>query len=77
MLPGGLEPVTPRSIVQRGTTEPRTAAAEPDSNLCYLSNDLDNAAVNFFHGDLRKNLPPLGRFCILSFARGRGGNLLR
>ena len=30
------------SIVQRGTTEPTTAAAEPISNLCYLSNNLIN-----------------------------------
>ena len=87
VLPGGFEPVTPRSIVQRGTTEPTTAAAEPDSNLCYLCNNLDYAAVNFFHnhppppraspGICIKILPPLGRFCILSFARGQGGNLLR
>ena len=85
MLPGGFEPVTPRSIVQPGTTEPTTAAAEPDSNLCYLCNNLDYVAINFFHnhsprsspGICIKNLPPLGRFCILSFARRRGGNLLR
>ena len=30
-LPGGIETVTPRSIVQRGTSEPTTAPAEPDS----------------------------------------------
>ena len=71
MLPGGIEPVTPRSIVQRGTTEPTTAAAEPDSNLCYLCNNLDYAAINFCRnhsprappGICIKNLPPLWRFC--------------
>ena len=81
MLPGGFEPVTPRSIVQPGTTELTTAAAEPDSNFCYLCNNLDYAAINFFHnhsppraspGICIKNLPPLGRFYILSFCQGAG-----
>ena len=79
-LPGGFEPVTPQSIVQRGTSEPTTAGAEPDSNLCYLCNNLDYAAINFCHnhplrtpGICIKNLPPLWRFRILAFARGGGG----
>ena len=62
MLPGGFEPVTPRSIVQRGTTEPTTAAAEPDSNLCYLCNNLDYAAINFFHNHFPPPSSP--RICI-------------
>ena len=40
-------------VVQRSNTEPATAAAEPDSNFCYLCNNLDYAAVNFCH-----NHPP-------------------
>ena len=39
---GGLEPVTLRSIVQRGTTEPTTAAAEATSDHCYLCSNLIN-----------------------------------
>ena len=42
MSPGGLETVTLRSIVQRGTTEPTTTAAEAASNLCYVFNNLIN-----------------------------------
>ena len=38
----GFEPVTLRLIVQRGTTEATTAAAEPVLNLCYLCNKLIN-----------------------------------
>ena len=65
MLPGGFEPVTPRSIVQRGTTEPTTAAAEPDSNLCYLCNNLDYAAINFCHNHSLRASPGI---CIKKFA---------
>ena len=80
MLLGGFEPVTPRSIVQRGTTEPTTAAAEPDSNLCYLCNNLDNAAISFFHnhsppripGDLHKKFAPTRTLLHPIFCQGAG-----
>ena len=72
MLLGGFKPVTPRSIVQRGTTEPTNAAAEPDSNLCYLCNNLDNAAVNFFHGDLHKKFAPTRTLLHSIFCQGAG-----
>ena len=45
MSSGGLEPssmCTLRLIVQHGTTEPATAAAETSSNFCYLCDNLIN-----------------------------------
>ena len=81
MLSGGFEPVTLRSIVQRGTTEPTTAAAEADSNLCYLCNNLDYAAINFFHnhfpppripGDLHKKFAPTRALLHPIFCQGAG-----
>ena len=79
VLPGGFEPVTPRSIVQCGTTEPTTAAVEPDSNLCYLWNNVDYAAINFCHnhpphipGDLHKKLAPTLALLHPSFYQGAG-----
>ena len=82
MLPGRFEPVTPRSIVQRGTTEPTTAVTEPDSNLCYLCNNLDYAAINFFHnhcppspciaGDLHKKFAPTRALLHPIFRQGVG-----
>ena len=72
--------MTPRSIVQRGTTEPTTAAAEPDSNLCYLCNNLDYAAINFAHnhsppripGDLHKKFAPTRTLLHPIFCQGVG-----
>ena len=79
MLPGGFESVTPRSIVQSRTTEPTTAAVEPGSNLCYLSNNLDYAAVNFCHnhppripGDLHQKFSPTLALFHPSFCQGAG-----
>ena len=44
--PNGFEPKTPRSVAQRGTTEPTIAATENSANLCYLCTDLINYAVS-------------------------------
>ena len=78
MLPGGFEPVTPRSIVQRGTTEPTTAAAEPDLNLCYLCNNLDYAAINFCHNHSPPPPPPARASALLHpiFCQGAGRELV-
>ena len=72
--------MTPRSIVQRDTTEPTTAAVEPDSNLCYLCNNLDYAAINFcfnhppqrIPGDLHKKFASTLVLLHPSFCQGAG-----
>ena len=40
-----------QNVLPGGTTESTTAAAEPVSNLCYLCNNLDVAAINFCHNN--------------------------
>ena len=37
---------TPRSVAQRGTTEPTIAATEIFANLCYLCTDLINYGIS-------------------------------
>ena len=84
VLQGGFETVTPLSIDERGTTEPTTAVVEPDQNFAVYAITLIMQLSSFAittprasSGICIKNLPPLWRFCILAFARGRGENLLR
>ena len=46
----------PRSIAQRGTTEPTIGATEISANLCYLCTDLINYAISQVTGMLPKKV---------------------